>query len=123
MSEYQHVKDDTFEPFDRMILESPRFEKDETGLPMLIDIVFKKGQHGPRIKVAVTHTHILDLSKTVSIDLDENGPTIKAGSGLNTKDLRLAQQFILLNRELLLEAWKRGGMSKLEMQPRLVKLP
>lgn len=70
------------------------FGPEDTGLPMKIWVSTKTFSHGPRIKV----------HESVSVSISDT-PSVKAGSGLSNADLKLVSQYIIKNKDILLQYW------------------
>lgn len=103
------------------LFEMANLRQTSTGLPMVI-WVSERGyaQHRPRIKVATSHSHKIDISNSVSVSITEP-PEIMAGTGLSQTDLKLVQEYILLNKKALLEYWQ-GEIDTLELLEKLQKI-
>lgn len=86
--------------------EMASYRQDDTGVDNTIFISTKSGaRHGPRIKLAIDPPDSLNpLSETASIAIDSGN--VVAGKVHSAKLLKQVQQFIELNRDLLLEYWE-----------------
>jgi hypothetical protein len=103
------------------IFEMANYRQDKTGLPMIIWIEEKADRrHGPRLKVAMTHSHKANISDSVSVSI-EGYPQIKAGGDLKGPDMKLVRKFILLNKSALIDYWN-GTIDAGDFRDRIVKV-
>ncbi len=81
------------------------FGRKTTGVDNNIFVSTKAGaRHGPRIKLAMDPPDSFNpLSKTASIAIDSG--KVVAGEKVPAKLLKQVQQFITLNRDVLIEFW------------------
>jgi len=91
---------------DQFLWEMANLTKRLTGLPMNIYVSSKdsvKDRHGPRIKAMSEHGNkfIRELLSSVSI----SSTPMDYHNKLNNKDLKLVQEWILLNKKALLSFW------------------
>jgi hypothetical protein len=103
------------------LFEMANYRQDKTGLPMIIWIEEKADRgHGPRLKVAMTHSHKANISDSVSVSI-EGYPQIKAGGDLKGPDMKLVRKFILLNKSALIDYWN-GTIDAGDFRNRIVKV-
>ena len=85
--------------------EMVSYRKDTTGIDNVIFISPKgRTRHAARIKIAIDQPDSLDpTSETASIEISSG--KVVAGEVPSTELLQLIQQFIQLNRDVLLDYW------------------
>jgi len=93
------------EEAENMLLEMSNFRPSKTGLPMVIWIMPDiHHQHGPRIKVQKKHgDKVIDPNSWASVTIEDE-PEVVVGK-LPINDFNLVKEFIILNKEKLLEVW------------------
>ena len=89
------------------LFELANMGQQDTGLPMIVWISEKRASHGPRVKVSRTYNHRAIAGDTFSIDVSDE-PKIVAGDrgDITTEDLQKAFDWVVLNKNLLLQYWK-----------------
>lgn len=95
----------------------------DTGLPMNTIILSKDGEkHGPRVKFQQDYGKRLNSNNTTSVTISEYLEVPRSQKWqLSSKDFALAREFILKNKDVLLQYWS-GEILTRELEARLVKV-
>lgn len=89
---------------------SPNLRHKDTNLPMLIYVSTQEGQHGPRIKFLNKKSQTnWTNADSISVSIEDNPrivfPKDKVSLKISNKDFKHLQQWIIQNKECLLDFW------------------
>ena len=108
---------------------SPNYNKKQTGLPVLIYVSPKEGSHGPRIKFLNRLNSNWRGTKdpdSVSISICDEPQIVYPKTGvklrISSKEFNQVKQWIIQNKQVLLDFWNGVIQTRKELDSKLTKL-
>ena len=93
-----------------------------TGLPMFVYIHVQYAGHGPHMKVAKNYGDKAIYGDWFYMTISNHPRVIGDTGDIHVKDLALAEQFILVNKQLLLDYWEDKLEDAMDMIERLLSM-
>jgi hypothetical protein len=95
------------------MFEMSNLRPDKTGLSNVIWVSYKgKAKHGPRIKIVTDRGSKVSMENMVSMTISDDPKVI--GKGLRGEDEKLIRDFVIKNKDVLLDYWE-GNLDTAEM--------
>lgn len=104
---------------------SPNLRRKDTNLPVIIYVSPQQGSHGPRIKFMNKYSDKWIKKEEITISIEDN-PQIKYPPNvklkISNKDFKKIQQWIIQNKQVLLDFWFGEIKTEEELKQKLTKL-
>ena len=111
-----------YKEFTESLFEMANVIKSRTGLNTMIWISTKEPSHGPRIKVQANRSDKI-ISHEMFIVTIEDMPEVIGDIGkLKAKDINKIKEFVILNKEVLLDYWNEKELDIIKIIERLKKV-
>ncbi len=92
---------------EKLMFEMANISSNKTGLPVIVWVSEKRGNHGARIKVSNRYNNKFRIENTFSITISDNPEISGDIDEIKNKDIDLIKEWILLNKEMLLKYWNK----------------
>ena len=95
------------------LFEMANIGQEDTGLSVVVYVSPAQGNHGPRIKFMNDYGNAYDFDNTIPMTISDD-PEIPVSfkQKIKSKDLQLVKQWVILNKDILLDYWNHKITTK-----------